>query len=150
MAGISWFEMDHLRVVLEYKEVMGAHGNFVLSIIDGCLAWEGEFEEIPAGIQAPPLRVRVVYPQGFPVAPIKVIPLSPGLPANFVGHTWHRWSDGSLCMGKPDQWDMGFTARDVMDKAADWYFNYQALVHGLIDKMPDVGRAQIPEGRASR
>jgi len=149
MSFHTWFEADKQRVVREVREVKEAYPRFILSIEDECLVWEGELPDVPPGVQAPPLRVRLIYPQGFPIAPIKVFPLSPDLPPELVGHAWHRWSDGSLCMGRPEEWDIRFTAREVIDKAADWYFNYQAMQYGLIDEMPDVGRAQIAPGRGN-
>jgi hypothetical protein len=39
---------------------------------------------------------------------------------------------------------MSSTAAEVIEKTADWYFNYTAQKAGLISKMPDIGRAEIP------
>ena len=131
----------------EYRAVKAAYPDFVLQLVDGCLAWEGEVADIPAGIQAPPLRIRMVYPAGFPVAAIQVIPLSPELPPEHWGHAWHRWQDGRLCIVEPARWDVSYTACDVIEKAADWYYNYLAVQHGLAKAMPEVGRVALSSGR---
>lgn len=146
----SWFEADPRRVVTEYRAVRASYPGFRLGISDGCLAWEGEIADIPAGIQAPPLRIRVVYPAGFPVAAIQVVPLSPDLPAEHWGHSWHRWPGGQLCIVQPSRWDISYTALDVIGKASDWYYNYLAVQHGLAETMPDVGRVVLrsKEGQA--
>jgi len=120
-----------------------AYPGFVLRLVDGRLAWEDEVADIPAGIEAPPLHIRVIYPAGFPVAAIRVIPLSPELPPEHWGHAWHRWGDGRLCIVKPARWDIAYTARDVIEKAADWYYNYLAVQHGLAEAMPEVGRVVL-------
>ena len=70
-------------------------------------------------------------------------PISPKLPPEEWGHKWHRWADGRVCIVHPDRWDISYTARDVIDKVADWYFNYLAYKNGLIGEMPDVGRAVL-------
>ncbi len=139
----AWFEADRRRIVNEYRLVRDAYPIFSLRLVDGRLVWEGETSDIPLGIEAEPLRFRVEYPSGFPVAAIRVRPLSPELPPEEWGHKWHRWEDGRICIVHPDRWDISYTARDVIEKVVDWYFNYLAFKHGLITEMPDVGRAVL-------
>jgi hypothetical protein len=139
----TWFESDRNRVVREYRLVNSAYPDFELKFAEGSLVWEGQTTEYPASVDAPPLRFRVEYPNGFPVAAIRVFPISPALPPEEWGHEWHRWEDGRVCIVKPNVWDISYTARDVIEKVADWYFNYLAYKNGLIPKMPDVGRARI-------
>lgn len=139
----SWFEADPNRVVHEYELVHDAYPGFELKFVEGLLAWEGEASDRPPSIDAPPLRFRVEYPAGFPVAALKVFPISPALPSDEWGHEWHRWKDGRVCIVKPNLWDISYTARDVIEKVFDWYFNYLAYKHGLIPKMPDAGRAKL-------
>ena len=139
----SWYEGDRRRLVDEYRLVCASYPTYELQLAEGRLAWEGETSDIPPGLEAPPLRFRVEYPTGFPVAAIRVQPLSPQLPPEEWGHKWHRWEDGRVCIVKPDRWDISYTARDVIEKVIDWYFNYLAYKHGLIDEMPDVGRAVL-------
>lgn len=139
----SWFEADRNRVVLEYGFVHSSYPDFELKLVEGLLAWEGQITEHPQSVEAPPLRFRVEYPSGFPVAAIRVFPISPELPSDEWGHEWHRWADGRVCIVKPSLWDISYTARDVIEKVADWYFNYLAYKNRLISKMPDTGRAQV-------
>lgn len=139
----SWFEADRERLVSEYRLVRGSHPSFELSLVEGRIAWEGETSDLPPGVEAEPLRFRFEYPAGFPAAAIRVTPISPKLPPEEWGHKWHRWGDGRVCIVHPDQWDISYTARDVIDKVADWYFNYLAYKNGLIGEMPDVGRAVL-------
>jgi len=139
----TWFEADRRRLVSEFRLVRGAHPTFPLRLADGQLAWECETSDIPEGVEAEPLRYRVEYPAGFPAAAIRVMPVSPALPPEDWGHEWHRWEDGRVCIVHPDRWNVSYTALDVIEKVSDWYFNYLALKHGLIEEMPDVGRAVI-------
>jgi len=127
--------------VREYRLVRSFHPDFELKLINGCLAWEGETSVIPPPLTAPPLRFRIEYPSGFPVAAISVFPLSPDFSPEEWGHTWHRWQDGRICIVHPRMWRIMYTARDVIEKVVDWYYNYLAYKHGLITAMPDVGRA---------
>lgn len=137
----SWFEADRARLVEECRLVRAAYPSFALRLVGGRIAWVGEVNDIPAGVEAEPLRFRVEYPSGFPAAAIRVTPLSPELPPEEWGHDWHRWGDGRVCIVHPDRWDISYTARDVIEKVADWYFNYLAFKNDLIEEMPDVGRA---------
>ncbi len=127
----------------EYKLVHASYPDFELKLVDGRLAWEGETSDVPARLTAPPLHFRAEYPSGFPVAAIRVLPLSPTFSPEEWGHTWHRWKDGRICIVKPSQWDVAYTACDVIEKVLDWYYNYLAYKHGLIIGMPNVGRALL-------
>lgn len=144
---LFWFEADHARLVNEVR-AMQEFPDFTLSLSSQKqLIWEGEaFAPWPneVGYGDPvPLRVRLTYPLAFPIAPINVMPLSPELPTRYWGHEWHRWSDGSLCLGHPDQWDISYSARDVVEKVSEWWFNFLAYLFAHIDEMPDVGRAVL-------
>lgn len=140
-----WFNTDPIRLVREYELVHSAYPEFQLSMKDGLLVWEGQTSDTPPGVDSPPLFFRVEYPSGFPIAAIKVCPLSPQLPPEEWGHSWHRWPDGRVCIVKPRLWDISYSARDVIAKVGDWFFNYLAYKHKLIAKMPDVGRAVIAD-----
>jgi hypothetical protein len=139
----TWFEADPTRVVTEYRAIQAVYPSFELGIFDDCLVWEGEIADFPAHIEAPPLRILLTYPAGFPVAAIRVTPLSPDLRVEHWGHSWHRWPSGQLCIVEPKRWDIAYTALDVIEKAADWYYNYLAVQHGLAEAMPDVGRVPL-------
>jgi len=138
----TWFESDRNRVIREYELVRLGYPDFELKFVEGLLVWEGQTTESPRSVNAPPLRFRVEYPNGFPVAAIRVSPISPAIPAGEWGHEWHRWEDGRICIVKPILWDISYTARDVIEKVTDWYFNYLAYKNGLISEMPNAGRAR--------
>lgn len=144
----SWYEADRARLVHESRLVRASYPDFELKLKDGRLVWQGSASDIPDGIEAPPLCFRVEYPTGYPVAAIRVMPLSPDLPPEEWGHEWHRWEDGRICIVKPEKWDISYTARDVIEKVTDWYFNYLAYKHGLIAQMPDAGRAVIMDPKS--
>lgn len=139
----TWFDADPGRLVHEYDLVRAAHPGFELKLADQLLSWEGQTADMPALIEAAPLRFTVEYPNGFPIAAIKVRPISPIIPSEDWGHEWHRWKDGRICIVHPRLWDIAYTAAHVIEKVADWYFNYLAYKNGLIIKMPDVGRARL-------
>ena len=143
MAELRWFAADRARLVLEYTRVHRDYPNFVLRVADDGLSWEGELADIPLGLRAEPLRVRLLYPKAYPIRPPRIVPLAPEIPSAQWGHEWHRWPSGAICIVEPRHWSLNYTAADALAKAADWYFNYLARIHGLIEVMPDVGRAAI-------
>lgn len=138
-----WFQAARARLVAEVEEVRANYPHLTLAYEKGHLTWTGELRAFPLGVEAEPLQVRLVYSSGFPVTEIKVFPLSPVLPAEMWGHGWHRYPSGALCLCDPEKWQPSYTAHEVIEKAADWYFNWLALQAGLIQKMPDVGRAVL-------
>lgn len=82
---MNWYEFDKNRVVLEYQKMQSKYPNFIICKYEGKLAWEGEVNLIPEGIEAVPLKVRLIYPDGFPIIPPKVYPLEPELPKEMWG-----------------------------------------------------------------
>lgn len=140
---MNWYEFDKKRVVLEYQKMQRKYPKFTLCKYEGKLAWEGEVDLIPESVNGIPLKVRLIYPDGFPIRPPKVYPIEPDLPKELWGHKWHRWEDGNICYVSPTLWDMRFTAVEVVEKIEIWYFNFWAFISGLIDKMPDKGIADV-------
>lgn len=142
---VHWFNVDRERLVFEYTIMRRSFPAFKLLKFGDHLAWDGEIHDIPPGIDAMPLRVRLTYPSAYPIAPPQILPLEPELPVEHWGHTWHRWPSGRICIVEPKYWEPSYTAADALTKAGDWYFNYLAKLHGLADEMPDQGRAHINE-----
>jgi hypothetical protein len=142
---MTWYEFDHKRLVLEHLRVLARYPQFVLHCEpNGLLYWAGEINLSVPGLVPPPLRLRVDYPESFPAEYPKVYVTSPSIPENEYGHEWHRWGvDETICYIRPNKWQIGTTADQIISKAEDWYFNYVALKHSLIDKMPDEGRAKL-------
>lgn len=140
---MTWFEFDKARLVLECARVKRKYPDFTLKRDGQELYWEGWITVLLRGVQAEPLHLKVTYPEGFPAVLPSVESLSPKLDPKEVGHSWHRWPDGSICFVRPPDWNISSTADEVITKAADWYFNYVAVKRGLVSKMPDFGRADV-------
>ncbi|MEW6663005.1 MAG: hypothetical protein ACOY9Y_01150 [Bacillota bacterium] len=140
---MKWYEIDKPRVVWEYEKIRSKYPSFKLNKYEQKLAWEGEVNVIPAGLQEPPLQIRVICPEGYPVRPPDVFPISPEIPKEMWGHKWHRWEVGKLCFVNPSDWCVGYNIAEVIEKIEMWYFNFLAFKNGLIDKMPDVGWANV-------
>jgi ubiquitin-protein ligase len=140
---MTWYEMDPSRLVLEHLRVVRRYPSFKLYKKDSTLFWEGVVEVSVAGLPVDPFRISVSYPDTFPIRPPRVTVLEPVLDPQHVGHDWHRYIDGSLCYVESKDWTIEPTADEVISKSVDWYYNYMAVARGLIDKMPDIGRAQI-------
>jgi hypothetical protein len=103
----------------------------------------GTVADLPIGVAHVPAEVMIWYPEAFPAVHPDVFILSPEIPAAEFGHSWHRWKDGKICFVQPSHWNLATTADEVIEKIADWYFNYAAKKAGLIDEMPAVGRAHV-------
>jgi len=143
MDSLYWYQLSPGRLVLEWKRVKSLGRDFVLKRVLTSLYWECETFDVPGGVAAPPLKYLVLYPDAFPALPPHVEIQSPSISLEELGHDWHRWYNGNICYVRPSKWLVSTTADEVIMKIEDWYFNYTAKKAGLIDKMPDVGRAQV-------
>jgi hypothetical protein len=145
---MTWFELDKARLVLEYLRVKGAYPSFTLRRDGELLCWEGELRISVAETEAEAFHIKVTYPDAFPAVLPHLEAVSPEIDPSEVGHAWHRWSySGDICFLRPINWNISFTADEIIAKAADWYFNYVAVKRGLAAAMPDVGRVAIGESR---
>jgi hypothetical protein len=142
---MTWYEADHARLVIEYLRVSARYPKFVLKRTDeGVLYWLGKIELTVGVIHPPVLQLRIEYPDSFPAIYPDAFVMEPSLSEDHLGHKWHRWpSTGAICYVKPKIWQLGTTADEVISKCEDWYFNYIAATNGLIDEMPEVGRAVL-------
>jgi hypothetical protein len=142
---MTWYELDHARLVIERSKVSAGYPEFVLKRAgNGILYWLGKIELSVGTIRPPALQLRIEYPEGFPAIYPDAFVIEPTLPEDHVGHKWHRWpTTGTICYVKPKSWQLGTTADNVISKCEDWYFNYIAVTNGLIEEMPDVGRAVL-------
>jgi len=138
---MKWHELDKTRLVLEFERIKKFYPSFQICKDEDNIAWEGAVSLIPEGINEPPLRIRIILGEGFPVVAPKIKPISPEIPEEVWGHQWHRWEDGYLCYVKPHLWKVVYHITDIIEKAEMWYFNYLAYKHKLVDKMPDSGFA---------
>ena len=140
---MDWWELSPARLVLEHTKVNAAYPTFKLKKVSGRLRWYGAVNQIPPGIIAPPLTFWLIYPGTYPTRPPWVEIISPDLPANYVGHDWHRFIDGDICYIEPRRWLLVTTADEIIHKVEIWYFNFLAKQYGLIEHMPDTGLASI-------
>jgi len=144
MAPETWYELFPGRLVLETIRVKSFQEELVLEKSGDTLYWECEAKELPAGVEVPPLRFRVVYPEAFPAIPPQVEIISPEIDPTEWGHNWHRWPSGDICFVRPVRWQVSTTADEIIKKVEDWYFNFTAKKAGLVAEMPDIGRAEVP------
>lgn len=139
---MTWYGAFPARLILEVERVRQLDRPFALRRHGSFLYWYGAIQDIPAGVTADPLTVRIWYLEAFPAVAPWVYIVSPELDVFEVGHDWHRWYDGAICVVQPRYWQMS-TAAEVIQKTADWYYNYTAKKAGLISGMPDIGRVEI-------
>jgi len=144
---MTWYELDHSRLVLEYLRVLRKNPCCVLNRgSNSILYWTGEVRIEVGRIKPDTLVYRVEYPEDFPASYPDVFVVEPELPIEEVGHTWHRWPRrGNICYVPPGHWQVGTTADEIISKLEDWYFNYIAFKNDLIEAMPDTGRADLLE-----
>lgn len=149
MDPIRWYEADHSRLVLEYLRVGNTFPEFALEMRESEPVWVGAlYAEIPTQDIAT-LRVELHYPPAYPFRPPRIMPITPTIPPEHWGHRWHRYEEGFICIVEPSDWEPEFTAADALAKAADWFFNYRAYTAGIIDAMPDIGRAELVSGQGA-
>ena len=143
---MTWYELDHSRLVLEYLRVSRAYPHCVLNrASNSTLYWTGESKIEVGRIRPDTMAFRVEYPEDFPATYPDAYIVRPELPPEEVGHEWHRWPRrGNICFVKPKNWQIGTTADEIISKLEDWYFNYIAVKNNLIEAMPEVGRAILP------
>ena len=148
---MTWYELHRSRLVLEYRRVLRSHPHCLLNrASDSTLYWTGESTIEVGQIKPPSMAFRVAYPEDFPATPPDAFIIRPHLPPEEVGHEWHRWPQrGNICFVKPKSWQIGTTADEIISKLEDWYFNYIAVKNGLIETMPDAGRATLPRKRGA-
>jgi hypothetical protein len=138
-----WYEFSPDRLWTENESVKRGHSHFTLEIVAGRASWAGETSDVPKGTEAPPLKFRVVCSPGYPACRPWVQLISPDLGEELIGHEWHRFYDGEICVGRPSAWTPHHMIDEVITKVEDWYFNFVAKRAGLIATFPRTGRAQI-------
>src|SRR6266850_2700172 len=124
MPAETWYDLFPDRLVLETIRVKAFRETLILRRVDTTLFWECWANDLPDGVQVPPLHFRVVYPAAFPAIPPEVEIVSPELDPTESGHEWHRWPWGDICYVRPSRWQASTTADEIIRKVADWYFNY--------------------------
>lgn len=107
-------------------------------------AWGGAREQ-PTGVDrllaGRRLRLRVLYPEAFPMVPVDLYPLEPAVPiGRRTQNRWHVNGDGSLCMVQAaEDWQPVHTAADLVRKASGWFIEYLLVDDGDLDAMTQRG-----------
>ncbi len=153
---ISWLQAEPERVELE-RAAMAACPDMgwtqPLTWPNGRTGagWEGLAPAWGGGRAEPPgverllhgrrLRLRVLYPEGFPMVPPDLYPLDPEVPAERrTQHRWHVNGDGSLClMRSAEDWQPSDTAADLVLKACGWFIEYLLVDGGDLERMTESG-----------
>jgi hypothetical protein len=149
----SWVEAEPMSATRERSAMATIAPE--LAWIDGG-GWEGlapvwPFDRrVPEGLGAflagRRFRLRVEYPQGFPMAAPRVVPLDPEPdPRVRTQHDWHVNPDGTLCLFQSaSDWSGRDTAADLVVKASGWFLEYQLMEAGLIERMTVNGIVNDP------
>jgi hypothetical protein len=149
----SWKSAEPKRLEREKSEMASKAPDMSWVESSGDLpagGWEGEAPEWPLERPRPKgltklldgsrLTVRVVYSEGFPMDPPRLMPLDPE-PAfeQRFQHERHLNADGSICLLRlSSDWIGEATAADLVQKASAWFIEWRAMEVGLIEEMsPD-------------
>jgi hypothetical protein len=145
---ISWLEAEPARANRERDAMLLVAPN--LEWLDSG-GWEGVLPVWPFERPEPPrlhdfvgeqrFRVRIEYPQSYPMTAPKYWPLEPQPPLIVRSMAqWHVNPDGSLCMFQSAAaWDPWATAADLVPKAAGWFLEYLLQQAGAIERMTESG-----------
>jgi ubiquitin-protein ligase len=147
---ISWQEVEASRLAREKREMQDKASDLTwIERSDELPAggWEGEAPEWPMERPQPKglgkllggrrLKVRVVYSEGFPMDPPRLIPLDPKPEfGQRFQHKLHLNADGSVCLIRlASDWTGEATAADLVEKASAWFIEWCAMEAGLITEM---------------
>lgn len=154
---ISWVDAEPQALVRERKAMAercpGMQWNDSLEWPQGRLGagWEGltpawgADRPQPAGVDRllgdRRLRLRVIYPEAFPMVPPDLYPLDPEVPWDRrTQNRWHVNGDGSLCtVQAAEDWQPEHTAADLVRKASCWFIEYLLVDGGELDRMTERG-----------
>ena len=145
---MKWYDSDKKRFVLEYEKIKAKYPQLKLAIYKDCISWEGVIHFDPKHNEDKEfisLKVRIVCDDSYPIKAPKVFPIEPEIPEELWGHKWHRWKDGNICYVNPKDWNIDYYVVDVVSKVHAWFVNFLLYTFKIIDKMPDVGMADILE-----
>jgi len=154
---IAWVEAEHARVEREHVAMRAHCPDMVwhdrLEWPNGRVGagWEGlapvwgaeraqpaGVEELLAGRR---LRLRALYPEGFPMVPPDLYPLDPEVPIDRRTQSrWHVNGDGSLCtVQAAEDWQPEHSAADLVRKASCWFVEYLLVEGRDLDAMTQRG-----------
>lgn len=108
------------------------------------LAWGGDRQR-PPGVDRlldnRRLRLRAIYPEGFPMVPPGLFPIDPSVPMERrTLHRWHMNGDGSIClMQAAEDWQATDTAAELVLKASGWFIEYLLVENGDLAHMTERG-----------
>lgn len=152
----GWLEAEPRRASTEREEMAKVAPDLDWIGDNDAGGWEGlvpvwpfdrplpqELDEFLAGRR---LRVRVEYPQSFPMVEPSIFPLDPE-PEVYqrTQARWHVLGDGSLCLLQTaSDWTGRGTAADLIVKAAGWFLEFILMQMGEIDEMTTDGIVNDP------
>ena len=149
----SWLEAEPRRALTEREEMARVAPDLEWVDDNGAGGWEGLVPIWPFDRPPPPelneflsgrrLRVRVKYPQSFPMVEPGIFPIDPQPEVlHRTQARWHVLGDGSLCLlQSASDWTGRGTAADLIVKAAGWFLEFLLMQTGEIDEMTTDGIA---------
>lgn len=87
------------------------------------------------------LELEILYTEGFPMVPPRLVPLHPEIPLDQrFNHAWHVNGDGTLCLLRNTSlWTGTETAADLVAKAVGWFVEYRLMEEDRITQMTESG-----------
>jgi len=148
---IPWWEAEPSALAREREAMVDVAPELEWQEHDLERSWVGEVPIWPFDRAQPPdleaflkgarLRLRIVYPQAFPIVAPIFYPLEPDPdPSRWTLHDWHLNGDGSLCLlQSASAWTPHATAAELVIKAASWFLEYTLVAQGHLSAMTECG-----------
>lgn len=109
----GWWSRKPLRAVDELMRMV-EHTNATAYARGDTIVWE----ELVQNNYGTSYDLEIIAGSNYPWTPPKVY--APGTTT-----TRHNWSDGSLCLFKPEVYSSNWTILDVRNQACSWFFAYE-------------------------
>lgn len=144
--SVLWWQADPGRLLSERAEVHDQYPSFAVRLDgSGRVAFSGGLTATIVDVVAMRLRLTVRCPAGYPADAPRVLDDDAQIPADRRNsHFWHVNPDGSICFGDPQAWSPQYSIADLIAKIGDWMVNTLAVDAGILDRMPEVGVANLP------
>jgi hypothetical protein len=149
----SWLEAEPRRAAMEHEAMAVVAPELAWNDSSPSGGWVGlaplwPFERaalptLDAFLAGRRLKLRVDYPQAFPLAEPILRPIDPVPP--FIARTDHRWhvnGDGSLCLlQRAADWTGQECAAELVRKACGWFLEFLLMQAGVVSEMSEAGLA---------
>lgn len=123
---MRWWQADSTRLTRERAllrtpwRMIERAGQMVW--VGGALRGRGD------GLSTPARDAELMYPPGYPARFMEVRLLPDPPEEHWAQLGTHVNADGSVCFIRAESWTPQMTARDALDLANDWLFNYWLIV----------------------